>query len=48
MIAMKRIITLATLAVAVAAIVIAFCLLISNILRISPHFSENFFGRKVK
>ena len=31
-----------------ALIVVAFCLLISNILRISPHFSENFFGRKVK
>ena len=31
-----------------ALIVVAFCLLISNILRISPHFSENFFGRQVK
>ena len=46
MIAMKRIITLATLAVAVAAIVIAFCLLISNVLRVSPLFSQYLFGRK--
>lgn len=29
-----------------ALIVVAFCLLISNILRVSPLFSENFFGRK--
>lgn len=29
-----------------AIVVVAFCLLISNILRISPLFSENFFGRK--
>lgn len=31
-----------------AAFVIAFCLLVSNVLRISPLFSENLFGRKVK
>ena len=30
-----------------AIVVVAFCLLISNILRISPLFSENFFGRKL-
>lgn len=29
-----------------ALVIVAFCLLISNILRISPLFSENFFGRK--
>ncbi len=29
-----------------ALIIVAFCLLISNLLRISPLFSENFFGRK--
>ena len=34
------------LAVAVAAIVIAFCLLISNVLRVSPLFSQYLFGRK--
>lgn len=31
-----------------ALVIVAFCLLISNILRVSPLFSENFFGRKVK
>lgn len=31
-----------------AIVIVAFCLLVSNILRVSPLFSENFFGRKVK
>ena len=30
-----------------AIVVIAFCLLVSNILRISPLFSESFFGRRI-
>lgn len=35
-----------TLSVLLALLVIAFCLLISNILRVSPVYSEYFFGRK--
>lgn len=35
-----------TLALAVALVVTAFCLLTSNILRISPFYSEHLFGRK--